>query len=63
MLWLETWGQPAVVIFSNDGLLVSRLLQERERERESASVWMRQKRGNINSQEIFRIVSTPLVTL
>jgi hypothetical protein len=24
---------------------------------------MRQKRGNINSQEIFRIVSTPLVTL
>jgi len=30
MLWLKTWGQPAVFMFSNDGL-VSRLLRERER--------------------------------
>ena len=27
MLRLETWGQPAVFMFSNDGLLVSRLLR------------------------------------
>jgi len=27
MLRLKTWGQPAVFIFLNDGLLVSRLLR------------------------------------
>jgi hypothetical protein len=27
LLWLETWGRPAVFMFSNDGLLVSRLLR------------------------------------
>jgi len=57
MLRLETWGQPAVFMFSNDGLLVSRLL--RVCVCMCACVWMRQKRGNINSQEIFRIASPP----
>ena len=67
MLWLETWGQPAVLMFSNDGLLMSRLLRVCVCVwvSECACVWMRQKRGNINSQEIFRIVPPPhpLVTL
>jgi hypothetical protein len=63
MLWLETWGQPAVFMFSSDGLLVSRLLRVCVCVCECGCVWMREKRGNINSQEIFRIVSPPLVTL